>query len=70
MSGYKENSLQKKLTIAVNIIDPFVQESRNYTYGTNFSLQSFSTAQTRNFRLSVGYNFTKVAKKPILKIGK
>ena len=68
--GIQRKFFAKKLTIAVNIIDPFVQESRNYTYGTNFSLQSFSTAQTRNFRLSVGYNFTKVAKKPILKIGK
>ena len=68
--GIQRKFFAKKLTIAVNIIDPFVQESRNYTYGTNFNLQSFSTAQTRNFRLSVGYNFTKLAKKPILKMGK
>jgi Outer membrane protein beta-barrel family len=64
--GVQRKFFSKKLTITVNIIDPFVQENRNYTYGTNFFLRSYSTAQTRNFRLSVGYNFTKVAKKPVV----
>jgi len=69
--GVQRKFFDKRLTITANIIDPFVQENRNYTYGTNFYLQSFSTAQTRNFRLSVGYNFTKVAKKkPVPKISK
>ncbi|MGB3153369.1 MAG: outer membrane beta-barrel family protein, partial [Chitinophagaceae bacterium] len=68
--GVQRKFINKKLTVTVNVIDPFVQQNRNYTYGTNFNLQSFSTAQTRNFRLSVGYNFTKIAKKPALKIGK
>jgi outer membrane receptor protein involved in Fe transport len=65
--GVQRKFFNKKLTVTANIIDPFVQQSRNYTYGTNFNLQSFSTAQTRNFRLSVGYNFTKVAKKVVPK---
>ncbi|HYV55774.1 MAG TPA: outer membrane beta-barrel protein, partial [Chitinophagaceae bacterium] len=60
----------KKLTLTANIIDPFVQQNRNYTYGTNFILQSFSTVQTRNFRLSLGYNFTKTPKKPVSKAKK
>lgn len=68
--GIQRKFFDKKLTVTANIIDPFVQQSRNYTYGSNFYLQSFSTAQTRNFRLSVGYNFTKNVKKPLLKIGK
>ena len=68
--GIQRKFLDKKLTVTANIIDPFVQQSRNYTYGSNFYLQSFSTAQTRNFRLSVGYNFTKKVKKPLLKMGK
>ena len=66
--GVQRKFFNKKLTVTANIIDPFAQQSRNYTYGTNFNLQSFSTAQTRNFRLSVGYNFTKGAKKPVHKI--
>lgn len=69
--GAQRKFLDKKLTVTVNIIDPFLQENKNYTYGSNFVLKSFSTAQTRNFRLSVGYNFTKTAKKkPVLKMQK
>ena len=68
--GVQRKLFDKRLTITANIIDPFVQKNKNYTYGANFYLQSFSTAQTRNFRLSMGYNFTKVAKKPALKVGK
>ncbi len=65
--GVQRKFLDKKLTVTANIIDPFVQQSRNFTYGPNFILQSFSTAQTRNFRLSLGYNFTnQPKKKPVL----
>ena len=66
--GVQKKFYNKRLTVTANIIDPFIQESRNFTYGTNFNLQSFSTAQTRNFRLSLGYNFIKVAKNPLQKI--
>ncbi len=66
--GVQHKFYHKKLTVTVNIIDPFLQESRNFTYGTNFNLQSFSTAQTRNFRLSLGYNFIKDVKKSMQKI--
>lgn len=64
--GIQRKLLAKKLILTANIIDPFIQENRNYTYGSNFTLQSFSTAQTRNFRLSVGYIFSKDAKKTIV----
>jgi hypothetical protein len=54
------------MTITLNLIDIFSQQrNRSYTYGTNFRLESYSETNTRNFRLSVGYNFTKVAKKRI-----
>ena len=65
ISRIQRKFLDKKLIVTFNIIDPFLQETKNFTYGTNFTLQSFSTAQTRNFRLSVGYNFTKTAKKKV-----
>lgn len=61
--GVQRKFFDKKLIVTFNIIDPFLQETKNYTYGINYTLQSFSTAQTRNFRLSVGYNLTKTAKK-------
>lgn len=63
--GAQRKFFDKKLTVTVNIIDPFLQENKSYTYGSNFTLRSFSTAKTRNFRLSVGYSFTKTAKKKI-----
>ncbi len=63
--GIQRKFFEKKLTVTANIIDPFVQENRSYTYGPNFNLQSFSRAQTRNFRLSLGYNLTKTVKKVV-----
>lgn len=63
--GVQRKFLAKKLTVTANIIDPFLQENRSYTAGPNFTLESFSRAQTRNFRLSVGYNLTKTPKKPV-----
>ncbi|HEY6063480.1 MAG TPA: outer membrane beta-barrel family protein [Chitinophagaceae bacterium] len=64
--GIQRKFFDKKLTLTFNIIDPFMQENRSYTQGPNFILQSFNTNRTRNFRLSVGYNFTKTAKKKIM----
>lgn len=68
--GIQRKFFRKKMTVTLNVIDPFVQENRSYTYGTNFNLQSYSTAQTRNFRLSVGYNLTKTVKKGALQTSK
>lgn len=66
--GIQRKFLRKKLTVTVNSIDPFVQQqSRNFTYGTNFTVESFSTTRTRNYRVSVAYNFNKTAKKIPLK---
>jgi len=65
-AGVQRKFFNKKLTVTANIIDPFLQKNRSYTYGTNFNLQSFSTAQTRNFRFSLGYNFTKTPLKKLI----
>ncbi len=57
--GLQAKMLQKKLTVTLNIIDPFLQQqNRTFTYGTNFNLETYSTTETRNFRLSLGYNFS------------
>jgi Outer membrane protein beta-barrel family/CarboxypepD_reg-like domain len=67
--GLLRKFFAKKMTVTLNVIDPFLQRNKNVTYGSNFILQSFSTAQTRNFRISVGYNFTKLPKKkPVPKV--
>jgi outer membrane receptor protein involved in Fe transport len=53
----------KKLAITLNAIDPIVQQ-KNHTsiYGSNFNLESYSSTHTRNYRLTVSYNFTKRVK--------
>jgi len=62
--GVQQRFFKKKMTVTVNVIDPFVnQQRRVFTYGTNFNLESYSLTKTRNFRLSVAYNFTKTPKK-------
>lgn len=66
--GVQRKFYHKKLTVTLNSIDPFVQQqNRNFTYGTNFTVESFSTTRTRNYRISVAYNFNKTPKKPLLK---
>lgn len=61
--GVQRKFLKKKLTATVNVIDPFVnQQRRIFTYGTNFNLESYNVTNTRNYRLSVAYNFTKTPK--------
>jgi hypothetical protein len=58
--GIQQKLLQKRLTIGLNVIDPFTQQqNRNLTYGPNFLLESVSATQTRNVRLSIGYNLVK-----------
>ncbi|MFT3822718.1 MAG: outer membrane beta-barrel protein [Chitinophagaceae bacterium] len=62
--GIQRKLLNKKLIVTLNAIDPFIQqEYSSYTYGANYVLQSFSATRTRNFRLTVAYNFTQLAKK-------
>jgi Outer membrane protein beta-barrel family/Carboxypeptidase regulatory-like domain len=71
--GIQQKLLKKRLTLSLNIIDPFrQQQNRNSTYGSNFFLQSVSATQTRNIRIGLGYNLVKppVAKKVVKKVGK
>jgi ferric enterobactin receptor len=61
--GVQQKLFNKKFIVTLNAIDPFFQqEYRSFTYGPNYILESFSNTQTRNFRLTLSYNFTPVAK--------
>ncbi|MGE5108205.1 MAG: outer membrane beta-barrel protein, partial [Sphingobacteriales bacterium] len=61
--GLQRKLLQKKLSVTLNLIDPFIQQkNETITYGTNFIAHSESLTQTRNFRLTIGYNFSKTPK--------
>ena len=65
--GLQAKMLKKKLTATINIIDPFVQQrNQSFTYGTDFTLETSSSTQTRNFRLSLGYNLSKAPKKKLV----
>jgi len=51
---------QKKLYVTLNVSDPFIQQSTTATtHGTNFNLESYNTTQTRNYRLTLSYNWNK-----------
>jgi len=65
--GMQRKLFNKRMVITVNAIDPFSnQQRRVFTYGTNFNLENYSSTRTRNFRLSMAYNFTKMQKKQSL----
>ncbi|HWI91089.1 MAG TPA: outer membrane beta-barrel protein [Flavisolibacter sp.] len=62
--GLQAKLLNKKMILTVNVIDPFTQQkNHSFTYGTNFNLENYSSTQTRNYRLTVGYNFSRSQKK-------
>lgn len=62
--GVQQKFFKKKITVTLNIIDPFrQQQNRNFTYGSNFNLESFSTTNSRNYRLVLSYTFKKQEKK-------
>ncbi len=65
--GLQAKMLKKKLTATINLIDPFVQQrNQSFTYGTDFTLETSSSTQTRNFRLALGYNLSKTPKKKLV----
>ena len=66
--GIQRKLLNKKLVITLNIIDPLIQqEIRSLTYGSRFNLESFNSTQTKNYRLTLAYNFSNAGKKVLLK---
>lgn len=62
--GLQAKMLNRKLIVTLNVIDPFVQQkNHSFTYGTNFNLENYSSTQTRNYRLTLGYNLSRSQKK-------
>jgi len=63
-AGIQKKFFKKKLVATINVIDPFRNQITNtYTYGTNFTAHSFNNTQTKNYRITVAYSFTRAAKK-------
>ncbi len=64
--GVQQKFFKKNLSVSFNIIDPFgQQQNRNFVYGPNYILESFSTTNTRNFKIAVAYTFKKAPQKPL-----
>ena len=48
--------LKKKLLVTATVVDPFINQRRkSFTYGPNFTLESFSLTRTQNYRLTIAY---------------
>ena len=61
--GVQQKFFQKRIIVTLNLIDPFRQQcNTNYTYGSNFNLESYNTTNTRNYRIVLSYVFKKKAK--------
>ena len=62
--GMQRKFFQKNLTVAINLVDPFrQQQNKNYIIAPKYTLQTFSTSNSRNIKLSAGYSFNKQVKK-------
>lgn len=59
--GVQRRFFERRLIVSLNVIDPFtVQQYTTYIYGSNFNIESFSSTNSRNFRLTVSYQLNKV----------
>ncbi len=62
--GVQRKFFQKRIIVTLNFIDPFrQQQNKNFTYGSNFNLESYSTTNTRNYRIVLSYVFKKNPKR-------
>ena len=62
--GVQRKFFDKRFIVTLNFIDPFrQQQNKNFTYGSNFNLESYSTTNTRNYRIVLSYVFKNKAKK-------
>jgi ferric enterobactin receptor len=58
--GVQHKFVQRRLAIGFNITDPFrTTQLLTYTYGTNFILENFNSAKTKNYRLSISWQLNK-----------
>jgi hypothetical protein len=56
--GIQKKFFAKQFIVTLNVIDPFFQQqNHSFTSGPDFNLESFSSSNSRNYRLTLGYNF-------------
>ncbi len=64
--GVQRKFFQKNLNVSLNVIDPFrQQQNKNFIQAPNYTLETYSTGNSRNYRISAGYTFKKKVKKKV-----
>lgn len=64
--GVQRKFFDRRLIVSINIIDPTTQQQfQTFVYGANFNLESFSSSNTRNYRIAISYQLNKVVTKPV-----
>ena len=65
--GFQYKFFDRRLIIGLNIADPIRSQAYySNTYGSNFNIESYSSSNTRNFRITVAYQLNKLVQKNIL----
>jgi hypothetical protein len=61
--GMRKIFMKNKLKFRIMAVNPFNQTNAiTYAEGINFTRESYSSTRTRNFSMTVSYNFTKVGR--------
>jgi outer membrane receptor protein involved in Fe transport len=71
--GVQRKFFDKNLSVSLNVIDPFrQQQNKNFIQAPNYTLETYSSGNSRNYRISAAYTFKKKVKKkvPVKKIVK
>lgn len=64
--GIQRKWFDRRLVTSFQVTDPFTrQEMTTTTTGKNFSLESFRSSRTRNFRLSIAWQLNRVMSNPV-----
>ncbi len=69
--GVQRKFFDKNLSVGLNVIDPFrQQQNRNFIQAPNYMLETYSSGNSRNYRITAAYTFKKKVKKkaPVKKI--
>jgi ferric enterobactin receptor len=65
--GFMYRFFERRLMVGINLADPFrAQQYFSSVYGSNFTVESFSSSNTRNFRLTISYQLNKLVQKAAL----
>jgi hypothetical protein len=62
--GVQHKFFNKRVIVNFNIFDPFTtQQFTTFTTGSNFNIENYSSTTTRNYRLGISYQLSKIIKK-------